>query len=141
LPGIAQAPGGRQGGSNETEVEGSPDTLTFELVNHYPIKYEIVSRSTFGIYRYLGGVLRNQDDMITLRGRRDRNEPDRIPLVEVSTDSSGGCFVDLHFEGRYYCVPKEGAETTKAIFSLLAQLIALRTPGDLAITPAVRVTQ
>jgi len=37
--------------------------------------------------------------------------------------------------------PKEGAESTKAIFSLLAQLIALRTPNDLAITPAVRVTQ
>jgi hypothetical protein len=79
--------------------------------------------------------------MIMLRGRRDRNEPDRIPLLEISTDSSGGCFVDLHFEGQYYCAPKEGAETTKAIFSLLAQLIALRTPNDLAITPAVRVTQ
>jgi hypothetical protein len=141
LPGIAQAPGGRQGGSNETEVEGSPDTLTFELVNHYPIKYEIVSRSTFGIYRYLGGVLRNQHDMIMLRGRRDRNEPDWIPLLEIRSDSSGGCFVDLDFDGHYYCVPKEGAENTKAIFSLLAQLIALRTPGDLAITPAVRVTQ
>jgi hypothetical protein len=79
--------------------------------------------------------------MIMLRGRRDRNEPELIPLLEVTSDSSGGCFVDLHFEGHYYCVPKEGAENTKAIFSLLAQLIALRTPGDLAITPAVRVTQ
>ena len=141
LPRIMQASGARQAGSNETEVEGSPDTLTFELVNHYPIKYEIVSRSTFGIYRYLGGVLRNQHDMIMLRGRRDRNEPERIPLLEISRDSSGGCFVDLHFDEHYYCVPKEGAENTKAIFSLLAQLIALRTPGDLAITPAVRVTQ
>jgi hypothetical protein len=138
LPGIVQASGGRQGGSSETEVEGSPDTLTFELVNHYPIKYEIVSRSTFGIYQYLGGVLRNRHDMIMLRGRRDRNEPDWIPLLEIRSDSSGGCFVDLEFDGHYYCVPKEGAETTKAI---LAQLIALRTPGDLAITPAVRVTQ
>ena len=133
----------RQGGRNEApvEVEGNPDTLEFEVLAPYRVRYVIVSRSTFGIYRYLGGVLRNQHDMIMLRGRRDRNEPDRIPLLEISTDSSGGCFVDLHFEGQYYCAPKEGAETTKAIFGLLAQLIALRTPNDLAITPAVRVTQ
>jgi len=57
-------------------------------------------------------------------------------LIEIRSDSSSGCFVDLDFDGHYYCVPKEGAENTKAIFSLLAQLIALRTPGDLAITPA-----
>lgn len=133
----------RQGGRNDSpvEVEGNPDTLEFEVLAPYRVRYEIVSRSTFGIYRYLGGVLRNQHDMITLRGRRDRNEPERIPLLEISSDQSGGCFVDLHFEGHYHCVPREGAESTKAIFGLLAQLIALRTPGDLAITPAVRVTQ
>jgi hypothetical protein len=93
------------------------------------------------MYQFLGGVLRNREDMIMLRGRKDRNEPELIPLLEVRSDTSGGCFVDLYFDGHYYCVPKDGAENTKAIFSLLAQLIALRTPGDLAITPAVRVTQ
>ena len=134
-------PPGKARRQQRNRSRGQPDTLTFELVNHYPIKYEIVSRSTFGIYQYLGGVLRNRHDMIMLRGRRDRNEPDWIPLLEIRSDSSGGCFVDLEFDGHYYCVPKEGAESTKAIFSLLAQLIALRTPGDLAITPAVRVTQ
>jgi hypothetical protein len=122
----------------DEHVEGSPDTLTFKLG---AIEYEIVTRSTFGIYRFLGGLLRNQDDMIMLRGRKDRNEPDFFPLLEINRDSSGGCFVDLPFDEHYYCVPKNGAETTKSIFSLLAQLIALRTqPGDLAITPAVRVS-
>jgi hypothetical protein len=138
------SPPQRQGGRNDSspvEVEADPDTLEFEVLSPFRVKYVIVSRSTFGIYRFLGGVLRNQQDMITLRGRRDRNEPERIPLLDVRSDSSGGCFVDLEFDGHYYCVPKEGAETTKAIFGLLAQLIALRTPGDLAITPAVRVTQ
>jgi hypothetical protein len=145
-PAITLASGGagaqRQRGGDETQVEGSPDTLTFDLVTPYGLmKYEIVSRSTFGIYQYLGGLLRNQHDMVTLRGRKDLGEPDDIPLLDISSDPSGGCFVDLHFDGQYYCVPKEGAETTKQIFSLLAQLIALRTPGDLAITPAVRLTQ
>ena len=72
----SRRPRGKARRQQRNRVEGSPDTLTFELVNHYPIKYEIVSRSTFGIYQYLGGVLRNRDDMIMLRGRRDRNEPD-----------------------------------------------------------------
>jgi len=79
--------------------------------------------------------------MIMLRGRRDRNEPERIPLLEISRDSSGGCFVDLHFEGQYYCAPKEGPKAPRPFSAYLAQLIALRTPNDLAITPAVRVTQ
>jgi len=144
-PAIQLAGGGagaQKGGGGETQVEGSPDTLTFDLVTPYgPMKYEIVSRSTFGIYQYLGWLLRDQHDMVTLRGRKDLGEFDRMPLLEISSDPSVGCFVDLHFDGQYYCVPKEGAETTKQIFSLLAQLIALRTPGDLAITPAVRLTQ
>jgi len=67
LPRIMQASGARQEAATETEVEGSPDTLTFQLLSPYPIKYEIVSRSTFGIYQYLGGVLRNREDMIMLR--------------------------------------------------------------------------
>jgi hypothetical protein len=47
----------------------------------------------------------------------------------------------VQFDDDRYCVPRDGAENTKSIFGLLAQLIALRTQtGDLAITPAVRVS-
>jgi hypothetical protein len=39
-------------------------------------------------------------------------------------------------------VPKEGADNTKRIFSLLATLVALNTTvNDLAITPTVRIAQ
>ena len=49
---------------------------------------------------------------------------------------------DQVFDGTYYCVPRQGAENTKRIFSLLAQLLALKTQaGDLAITPTVRAIQ
>jgi len=38
------------------------------------------------------------------------------------------------------CVPAEGAENTKRIISLLAQLLALKTPqSELPFTPTVRV--
>ena len=138
------AKGQKKSANDTTHVEGSPDTLTFEFLGGPAgrVKYSIVTRSTFGIYRYLGGVLRNQDGMIRLRGRKDRSEPQFIPLLEIVGDLSDGCFVEMHFEEHSYCVPRKGAETTKDIFSLLAQLIALRTQaGDLGITPAVRVSQ
>ena len=130
--------------SGETHVEGSPDTLTFEFVGGPAgrVKYSMVTRSTFGIYRFLGGVLRHQDSTIMLRGRKARDEPEFIPLLEIIGASPDGCFVDLQFDEFQYCVPRHGADTTKSIFSLLSQLIALRTQtGDLGITPAVRVTQ
>jgi hypothetical protein len=67
------------------------------------------------------------------------NEDNRMLAID-SGPSSGGCFVDIGFTGEFYCVPERGAENTKRIFSLLAQLIALKTqPTDLAITPTVRV--
>ncbi len=121
------------------------DTLSFEVVGSQfgTIQYAITTRSTFGIYRFLGSILRSgEEGAVAIRGRRDISEPEFIPLLEITRDTSGGCFVDLHFDEFHYCVPRRGAENTKHIFSLLAQLIALRTqPGDLAITPSVRVTQ
>ena len=62
-------------------------------------------------------------------------------LAVIPSRELGGCFVDLVFDAEYYCVPRQGAEQTKRTFSLLSQLLALKTQtGDLAITPVVRVT-
>jgi hypothetical protein len=53
----------------------------------------------------------------------------------------GECFVHTWFEDGDYCVPEE-AETTKRLFSLLAQLIAIQTTAaDLSIQPIFHVTQ
>jgi hypothetical protein len=126
---------------------GATDTLTFENVGTPvgTISYEIRTRSTFGIYQFLGRILaENMTDVIKLRAplpaRADRLGDRRI--LAVSRGGAGGCFVDIGFEGGSYCVPAQGADNTKKIFSLLAQLLALKTQtGDLAITPTVRVTQ
>jgi hypothetical protein len=62
-------------------------------------------------------------------------------LMTVTKDMRGPCFVHTWFEDGDYCVP-DNATTTKRIFSLLAQLIAIETaPADLSITPVVRVVQ
>ena len=62
-------------------------------------------------------------------------------LLQVLHNLGGDCFVHTWFRDGSYCVPEEAA-TTKRIFALLAQLIAIQTAaGDLSITPIVRVIQ
>jgi hypothetical protein len=61
--------------------------------------------------------------------------------VTVLRNFGGNCFSHTWFFDGDYCVPEEAA-TTKRIFGLLAQLIAIQTAAtDLSITPVVRVIQ
>jgi hypothetical protein len=114
----------------ELELTGAPFGM---------MKYEIVTRSTFGIYRFLGRILA-ANSMNELELASAKPSEDSRMLAIDSEVSPSGCFVDIGFAGEFYCVPERGAENTKRIFSLLAQLIALKTqPTDLAITPTVRV--
>jgi hypothetical protein len=118
--------------------DGENDTLRFEVLGTPVgrIRYDITTRSIFGIYQFLGRLLETGTD-IRLADRTLRQQDDR--LLVVNDSGTGGCFATVAFDGVFYCVPREGAETTKHIFSLLAQLIALRTQSqDLAITPTVR---
>ena len=62
-------------------------------------------------------------------------------LLQFLRNLGGDCFVHTWFRDGSYCVPEEAA-TTKRIFALLAQLIAIQTAAaDLSITPVVRVIQ
>jgi hypothetical protein len=121
---------------------GPADT---DLLNFYltgtpvgPVHYEIITRSTFGVYQFLGRILaENATDLIAMRGPLDSHEDNRILAIQRG---AADCFVAISFVTESYCVPQRGAENTKRIFSLLAQLLALKTQaGDLAITPTVRV--
>jgi len=126
-----------------TRTGGRTDLLTFEVLGtpYGAIRYEITTRSTFGIYQFLGRILATgATERIRMYGRLDQNEDPR--LLAIGPADSGGCFSELVFEGIHYCVPRQGAENTKRTFSLLAQLLALKTQaGDLAITPTVRTIQ
>jgi hypothetical protein len=119
------------------------DTLTFELRDpvYGLVKYRIRPRSTFGIYQFLGRIVtEGRSESVRLRERRDTEER-RLFAIERGWPM-GSCFIDVKFEGEYYCVPLNRSANTKRIFSILAQLLALKTQtGDLAITPTVRVTR
>ena len=106
--------------------EGDTLKFTFEGSPLGTIKYEIVPRSGFGIYQYLGHILAlQQEQTFRMRGKLFPVEDTRILAVERS--GIRDCLVDVNFEDEYYCVPLRGAENTKRIMGLLTQLVALNT--------------
>jgi hypothetical protein len=108
-------------------------------------RYEIVvrTRSILGIFNYLGGQIAHDDAAVV----RLHHYPELT--AEVTADGQlldvrrGGddCFARVDERGSRYCVPVAGAENTKAIFSILNELLALKTaPGDLPAAQTVRIT-
>jgi hypothetical protein len=124
-----------------------------------PISFKIVPRSAYGVFEFLGTLIRLERDRprpaatTFIPGERFADEqkppmlrtapPGEDPyLVQVVPGNNDGrCFVHTWFFDGDYCVP-ESATNTKRIFSLLAQLIAIQTAAtDLSITPSVRIIQ
>ncbi len=119
------------------------DTLKFTLTSptYGRVDYQIFTRSTLGVYRYLGQILREGkvDEMVTF-GRP--TDPDRRILALNRNSIIGKCFTEVSYDGVHYCVPDKGTANTKQTFAMLAQLVALKTQtNDLAITPVVRLAQ
>ena len=100
--------------------------------------FEISTRSTYGIYQYLGRILAEK---AMGQVRLDGTGKDDAQVLTIVEGGTVPCFTQVEDAGRHYCVPAEGAENTKRIISLLAQLLALKTPqSELPFTPTVRVT-
>jgi hypothetical protein len=108
------------------------------------ITFEIVPRSPYGIYQFLGKLLAQKAQE---KGGEPNLRPEEMPYVStvaddphimnISSGSGPGCFVWTTFRDGSYCVPDEAANT-KRIIGLLAALTALQTNStDLAITPVV----
>ncbi|MFZ3359059.1 MAG: hypothetical protein WCA56_18610 [Xanthobacteraceae bacterium] len=129
-----------------------PDTLNFSVG---PYEFKVTPRSAFGVFEFLGTLMkiqRNHAEQSTAAyippGRLDVLQPPTLAtaeqdpnLITIAQSGTPQCFVHTWFYDGEYCVP-EDATTTKRIFSLLAQLIAIQTAAsDLSITPIVRVVQ
>jgi hypothetical protein len=98
-------------------------------------------RSIYGIFRYLGQLLVSEKAAALAFPVSDRmSDAPRYPLLQVETGPALSCFASVQFDAEHFCVPESGSPATNLVFSILAQLIALKTqPGDLAFTPTVRV--
>jgi hypothetical protein len=109
------------------------------------VKLQILPRSAFAIFQYLGRIVAaGEQGRIKLASREAIDfGPLHDDFLFVVTDgSSGPCYLAVNYEGMNYCVPAEGATNTKRILGLLVQLIALNTAiEDVPVTPTVRVVQ
>jgi hypothetical protein len=132
--------------------------LTFSPTNSTSgpqISFSITPRSAYGVFVFLGTLMKMQREHLEPShyayippNRPYAAEPPVLEtvhedpaLITVMQNLGGQCFVHTWFEDGDYCVPEEAA-TTKRIFGLLAQLIAIQTAAaDLSITPVVRVIQ
>jgi len=137
-----------------------PDILpltfnTKNAPNSAPISFSITPRSAYGVFVFLGTLMKVQREHLAPSryafippNRQYAAEPPVLEtvhedqaLITVVQNLGGECFVHTWFEDGDYCVPEQAA-TTKRIFGLLAQLIAIQTAAaDLSITPVVRVIQ
>jgi len=104
------------------------------LYEHHVV--EIGTRSTFAIYNFLGILMNHQDfDINKFKGPTDDSH-----VLTVIKGQPTGCFSSVAFELGIYCVPIDGAANTKRTFSILSQLLALKTTtGDLQLQPIFRL--
>lgn len=121
-----------------------------------PFSFRIIPRSAYGVFELLGTLIKMQRQHVEpLPGALippDRADaltappilasvPEDYGIITVVPGRGPDCFTHTWFYDGDYCVPEQ-ATTTKRVFSLLAQLIAITTAAsDLSITPIVRVIQ
>jgi hypothetical protein len=124
--------------------EASSGALPVQL-NGQNLQIDVTTRSIYGIFYYLGGILKNeQQTRVRLRHYELPSETTlEAPLLNVVEAEHGdGCFVDVAYGGKTYCVPREGADNTKRIFGILNALLALKQSiNDQPVTQTVRIEQ
>jgi hypothetical protein len=119
--------------------------VTFHDKSGAQVKLQVLPRSTFAIFQFLGHIVAaEQIGHIKLQSM---DAIGRAPLADdelfdINDSSKGGCFLDVNYSGRDYCVPENGARNTKRILGLLAQLIALSTSlSGIPITQQVQLVR
>ena len=122
---------------------GDARTVSFTGHEGARVKLQVLPRSAFAIFQYLGRIVAAGDS-----GRIRLSSPEAIDqpplrdeyLFTLDQGASGDCFLGTTYEGQSYCVPRDGAANTKRILGLLTQLIALNTAvEDVPVAPSVRV--
>jgi hypothetical protein len=98
-------------------------------------------RSLHEIFSFLGQLVAHRKmELVMVQDEPEIVSTSRSPLLVLTKGQRLGCFAEIRFEGEHYCVPSHGSGNTKRVFSILSQLIALKTQqGDLPFYPTVRI--
>ena len=125
-------PAGNEPMCGSKQKSSDPRTVSFLDRNGERVRTQILPRSTFAIFQYLGHVVAAERSG---RIRLQSNEAtgygplfdDQLFDIAIDGNAAGDCFLYVTYAGHNYCVPQHGARNTKRILGLLAQLIALST--------------
>ncbi|HLK23275.1 MAG TPA: hypothetical protein VKT30_01310 [Caulobacteraceae bacterium] len=126
--------------------EPTPPTQ-YVVLNNQAYKIEVIFRSTYGIFRYLGQIVNDPGEAPVLSDY-SQDYPNGVPeftpqgsLFKVETGHGfPGCFTAVPYEGKIYCAPSEGdgSRTTREIFNMLTALVALKqSSGDIPASSAI----
>lgn len=104
---------------------------------------QFVFRSPYGVYGYLGQLLREHSSgrikFYNVRTSEER-ELSSGPFLNINEGGNGDCLVTAFYNGRSYCVPRQGSNSTGIMLDILEQLKNLSTTAsDLNAAFAVRL--
>jgi hypothetical protein len=124
----------------KTAYDPQPETLPLTFRNG-AIQIAIVPRSTYGLFEFLGSLIKLQQEGYQPRPYPPVDArhyppartwvgdvPPRLatvnnePLITIARNYSGKCFARSRFEGEDYCVP-DSATVTKQVFGILSRLM------------------
>jgi hypothetical protein len=95
-------------------------------------------RPLIGAFTYLGQLLSRQDTVVLYNASAQSNGDRRLLTATPATDNAN-CFAFADLGN--WCVPEQGGDNTKRVFSLLAELIQLNsTASDTPTSLTVRLT-
>jgi hypothetical protein len=120
-------------------------TLTVKFQNgkktSASLTFTVIIRSPFAAFAYFGHVLRAQPYVPVRLFWPDRNlGSDDMRILTVTQSQLSSCFANAYVDGSFYCVPYDAGDTTKQVFAMLSQLVALSTTtGSLPTTLEVRL--
>ena len=120
-------------------------TFEFKFGHNVKIKEaQFVFRSPYGLYKYLGQLLRERSaariHFANLRGFEQR-ELISGPFLNIGEGASPDCLVSAFYNGESFCVPRKGSNSTAILLDILGQLKNLSiSPTDLNAAFAVRLT-
>ena len=101
---------------------------------------QLNTRSLFGIFQYLGGLVGTGGDVPLAYHVTGAEIGASGTLLKVTHDRTD-CFAAVDWD-QHYCVPRDPNKNLREVFSIINALQALKTaPGDLPATQAVRIEQ
>jgi hypothetical protein len=140
-------PAGNEPMCGSKQKSSDPRTVSFLDRNGERVRTQILPRSTFAIFQFLGHIVAAERSG---RVKLQSNEAtgygplfdDQLFDIAIDGSAAGDCFLFVTYGAHNYCVPEHGARNTKRILGLLAQLIALSTSiTSIPVTQQVQLIQ